>query len=61
MPSKSQKQHDLMLSACHSADFAKKVGIEQAVACEFVEADKKEGLWQTKEKKASESILDKWV
>lgn len=46
MPSKSQAQHDLMLRACNSEAFAKKVKIKQEVACEFVDADKKAGLWQ---------------
>lgn len=50
MPSKSQAQHDLMVAACASADFAKKVGITQQVACEFVEEDKKAGKWQKKNK-----------
>lgn len=45
MPSKSQKQHDLMVKACQSKEVADRVGISQAVACEFVSADLKEGLW----------------
>lgn len=46
MPSRSQAQHDLMLRACNSEAFAKKVRIDQKVACEFVEADKQAGIWQ---------------
>ena len=49
MPSKSQKQHDFMLIACNNKEFAEKNGISQEAACEFVEADKKEGLWQKKD------------
>ena len=45
MPSKSQKQHDLMVRACKSKAFAEQVGISQEVACEFVEADLKAGKW----------------
>lgn len=46
MPSKSRKQHDLMLSVAHSPEFAKKVGIKQEVAREFIEADREANLWQ---------------
>jgi hypothetical protein len=46
MPSKSKKQHDLMVAACKSKRFADKVKISQDVACEFVEADREAGLWQ---------------
>lgn len=56
MPSKSQKQHNLMVTACHSKVFAEKVGISQDVACEFVLADKKAGLWQ--EQDDFEQIID---
>ena len=41
MPSKSKKQHDFMVRACSDPEFAKKHNIDQKVACEFVEADKK--------------------
>lgn len=40
MPSKSPAQKKLMLGAAHSASFAKKVGVPQSVAKEFVAADK---------------------
>lgn len=41
MPSVSEKQRKLMAAACHDKEFADKVGMDQKVACEFVEADKK--------------------
>lgn len=41
MPSKSPAQHRLMLIAARNAAFAKKVGIPQKVAKEFVAADKR--------------------
>lgn len=44
MPSKSWKQHKLMEKAAHDAEFAKEHHIDQAVAQEFIEADKKAGL-----------------
>ena len=40
MPSKSPKQHRFMEAAAHNAAFAKKAGIPQKVAKEFVAADK---------------------
>ena len=40
MPSKSRKQHNLMVAVAHSPKFAKQVGIKQAVGKEFAEADK---------------------
>ena len=41
MPSKSAQQHRFMEAAAHNATFAKKAGIPQKVAKEFVAADKK--------------------
>jgi hypothetical protein len=41
MPSKSEAQRRLMQAAAHDPKFAKKVGIEQPIAREFYEADKK--------------------
>lgn len=41
MPSKSPKQARTMRAAAHNKGFAKKVGIPQKVAKEFVKADKK--------------------
>ncbi len=44
MPSKSAKQHRLMEAAAHNATFARKVGIKQSVANEFVAADAAAGI-----------------
>lgn len=41
MPSKSPKQARTMRAAAHNPGFAKKLGIPQSVAREFVAADKK--------------------
>lgn len=54
MPSKSEKQRRFMEMACKDAKFAKKHNIDQKVACEFVEADRK----LKKDQKATESIQD---
>lgn len=43
MPSKSPAQHRLMLAAAHNAKFARKAGVPQKVAKEFVRADKRKG------------------
>lgn len=43
MPSKSAKQARTMRAAAHDTSFAKRVGIPQKVAREFVKADKKKG------------------
>ncbi len=40
MPSKSPKQARMMRAAAHDKKFAKKVGIPQKVAREFVQADR---------------------
>jgi hypothetical protein len=40
MPSNSAQQHRFMEAATHNATFAKKAGIPQKVAKEFVAADK---------------------
>ena len=42
MPSKSEKQRKFMAAACNNPDFAKKVGIDQDVACDFFKADQEE-------------------
>jgi len=39
MPSKSAKQHRFMEAAAHNPAFAKRAGIKQGVAREFVAAD----------------------
>lgn len=41
MPSTSEKQKKFMQAAAHNPDFAKKAGIPQSVAKDFVEADKR--------------------
>ena len=41
MPSKSPAQHRLMEAAAHDPKFAKKAGVPQKVAKDFVAADKK--------------------
>lgn len=43
MPSKSAKQHRFMEAAAHNPQFAKKAGIPQKVAKEYVAADKAKG------------------
>lgn len=51
MPSKSPKQARTMRAAAHDKGFAKKVGIPQNVAKEFVEADKRKRPRSAKRKK----------
>lgn len=46
MPSKSKEQHDLMQAVLHSEELSEKTGIPQDVAKEFIDADKREGLYQ---------------
>jgi uncharacterized membrane protein len=48
MPSKSKKQHNLMLAAAHDKKLAKKLGIPQEIADEFLKADKKAGKYKAK-------------
>lgn len=43
MPSKSKAQQRMMDAAAHNPAFAKKVGVSQDVAEEFVDADKASG------------------
>jgi hypothetical protein len=50
MPSESKPQAKLMAGAAHSADFAKRVGVPQAVAKEFNKADAKSGILRKKGK-----------
>ena len=40
MPSKSKKQARTMRAAAHNPEFARKVGIPQSTAEEYVKADK---------------------
>jgi hypothetical protein len=53
MPSKSPQQHRFMEAAAHNPEFAKKAGISQAVAKEFVAADAKKAKKKSHSKKAS--------
>lgn len=48
MPSVSRKQHRFMEAAKHNPAFAKKAGISQKVAREFVAADKAKGKFKSK-------------
>jgi hypothetical protein len=48
MPSKSKSQHRLMQAAAHDKSFAKKAGVPQTVAKEFVAADKRNGRYRLK-------------
>jgi hypothetical protein len=50
MPSVSKPQAKLMAGAANSADFAKRVGVPQAVAKEFNKADAKTGILKKKGK-----------
>lgn len=43
MPSKSLKQHRLMVAAAADPHFARKAGIPRKVALEFLKADAKSG------------------
>jgi len=52
MPSKSPQQHRFMEAAAHNPDFAKKAGIPQKVAKEFVAADKA----QAKDRSKSDTV-----
>ena len=51
MPSKSPQQHRFMEAAAHNPEFAKKAGISQAVAKEFVAADSKKAKKRSRSKK----------
>jgi len=51
MPSKSLKQHLLMAAVAHNPRLAKKLGIPQRVAREFLRADKRLGRFQKRKKK----------
>ena len=50
MPSKSPQQHRFMEAAAHNPAFAKKAGIPQKVAKEFVAADKAPAKDRSKKK-----------
>ncbi|CAG27188.1 hypothetical protein PPEV_gp094 [Pseudomonas phage EL] len=55
MPSVSRKQANLMRDAAHSAEFAKKVGIDHEVAKHWYEEDKKVGWFDPSSNKAESS------
>lgn len=55
MPSKSAAQHRLMQAVAHSPEFARKVGISQAVGQDFAAADKRKGLFKTAKTKKKKS------
>ena len=57
MPSKSAKQHRLMEGAAHDQKFAKKVGVPQSVASEFVRADEKKEAKQGKKEMAGKKPI----
>jgi hypothetical protein len=50
MPSKSPQQHRFMQAAANNPEFAKKAGIPQDVAKEFVAADKEKTKDRSKTK-----------
>ena len=50
MPSKSKAQKHLMQAAAHNPAFAKKVGVPQKVAKEFVKSDKAKAAHKGKSK-----------
>lgn len=59
MPTVSKSQERTMRAAAHDPAFAKKVGIKQSVAKEFVEADKnapKKNKPEHKKKPSNESV-----
>lgn len=61
MPSKSESQKRLMQAAAHNKDFAEKVGIDQKVAKEWNEADKKSPKkLPEKAQESKESLAYKW-
>lgn len=51
MPSKSDRQHQMMEAVAHDAKFAKKVGIPQKVGKDFAAADKATGKFKKKKSK----------
>ena len=55
MPSKSEKQRKMMAAAAHDPKFAKKVGISEAVAKEFNNAD------VSKKKSTKEKIKSRYL
>jgi len=55
MPSKSMPQARMMAGAAHNPSFAKKVGVPQAVAKEFNQADRAKGILKKKKGKTRDN------
>ena len=55
MPSKSPAQARMMAGAAHNPAFAKKVGVPQAVAKEFNQADRAKGILKKKKGKVRDN------
>ena len=49
MPSESKKQHAYFEMIAHDKDAAKREGVPQSVAREFVNADEKDKSWKKRE------------
>lgn len=58
MPSSTPKIARTMAASANSADFAKRMGIPQAVASEFNKADAKTGILRKKKKKPDSNPQD---
>ena len=54
MPSTSKSQENLMRAACKDPEFARKKGINQDVACEFMRADQKKERERDRKRKRGE-------
>ena len=55
MPSKSPAQARMMAGAAHDKGFARKVGVPQAVAKEFNQADRAKGILKKKKGKVRDN------
>lgn len=61
MPSKTKKQHQLMLAVAHNPEFAKRVGVPMSVGKEFVKADKGRKFSEGGEMAESKKMMKKEV
>jgi hypothetical protein len=61
MPSKSQKQHNLMAMVANDPAAAKRVGVPQSVGKEFVKADKGRKFNEGGDMKESKAMMKKEV
>jgi predicted transcriptional regulator len=61
MPSKSQKQHNLMAMVANNPVAAKRLGISQSVGKEFVKADKGRKFNEGGDMKESKAMMKKEV